>query len=100
MNSFLFRVFLASAALLVIGCTTSGQHAGQAPAADESHAREAAPSEAQGTQQRFLDMFARSYFPGRTSPLLVVPREGDFITPTRMFPICTARPGRMTSRSR
>jgi predicted AlkP superfamily pyrophosphatase or phosphodiesterase len=25
-------------------------------------------------------MFARSYFPGRTGQLLVVPREGDFIT--------------------
>jgi Type I phosphodiesterase / nucleotide pyrophosphatase len=68
------------AALLVIACTTSGQHAGQAPAAAASQAREAMPSNAQGTQQRFLDMFARSYFPGRTGQLLVVPREGDFIT--------------------
>jgi hypothetical protein len=75
MNSFLLRIFLASADLLVIGCTTSGQHAGQAPAADESHAREAMPSQAQGTQQRFLKMFARSYFPGRSGQLLVVPRE-------------------------
>jgi len=25
-------------------------------------------------------MFARSYFPGRTGQLLIVPREGDFIT--------------------
>jgi Type I phosphodiesterase / nucleotide pyrophosphatase len=80
MNSFLYRIFQASAVLLVIGCTTSGQHAGQAPAADESHARETMPSQAQGTQRRFLDMFARSYFPGRTGQLLVVPREGDFIT--------------------
>jgi hypothetical protein len=79
-KSFHFRIFLASAALLVIGCATSGQHAGHAPAADESDAREATPSQAQGTQQRFLDMFARSYFPGRTGQLMVVPREGDFIT--------------------
>ncbi|HKC17665.1 MAG TPA: alkaline phosphatase family protein, partial [Steroidobacteraceae bacterium] len=70
-----------SAALLVIACTTSGQHAGQAAAAEASHhAREATPSNAQATQQHFLDMFARSYFPGRTGQLLVVPREGDFIT--------------------
>jgi len=69
-----------SAALLVIACTTSGQHAGQAPAAEASHARETQPSHAQLTQQRFLDMFARSYFPGRTGQLLIVPREGDFIT--------------------
>jgi len=29
-------------------------------------------------RQRFL--FARAYFPGRTGQLLIVPREGDFIT--------------------
>ena len=69
-----------SAALLVMGCTTSGQHAGQAPAAEAFQAREATPSHAQATQQRFLDMLARSYFPGRTGQLLIVPREGDFIT--------------------
>jgi Type I phosphodiesterase / nucleotide pyrophosphatase len=27
-----------------------------------------------------LEMFARAYFPGRTGQLLIVPREGDFIT--------------------
>src|SRR5688572_9031437 len=32
------------------------------------------------TRQRFLEMWARSYYPGRTGQLLVVPREGDFIT--------------------
>lgn len=69
-----------SAALLVIACTTSGQHAGQAPAAETSHTREATSSQAQATQQRFLEMFARSYYPGRTGQLLIVPREGDFIT--------------------
>ena len=31
-------------------------------------------------QRRFLEMFARAYFPGRTGQLLIVPREGDFIT--------------------
>jgi hypothetical protein len=69
-----------SAALLLIACTTPGQQAGQASAADTSHAREATPSHAQATQHRFLAMFARSYFPGRTGQLLIVPREGDFIT--------------------
>jgi hypothetical protein len=69
-----------SAALLVIACTTAGQHTGQAPAAEASHAREVTPSRAQATRQHFLDMWARSYFPGRTGQLLIVPREGDFIT--------------------
>ena len=32
------------------------------------------------TRQRFLEMWARAYFPGRTGQLLVVPREGEFIT--------------------
>jgi type I phosphodiesterase/nucleotide pyrophosphatase len=31
-------------------------------------------------RQRFLEIFARTYFPGRTGQLLIVPREGDFIT--------------------
>jgi len=69
-----------SAALLLIACSTSGQHARPAPAAEGSHAREVTPSHAPATQQRFLDMWARSYFPGRTGQLLIVPREGDFIT--------------------
>src|SRR5450432_4302497 len=42
----------------------------------------AAPADATtlATRQRFLEMFARAYFPGRTGQLLIVPREGDFIT--------------------
>lgn len=31
-------------------------------------------------RQRFLDMFARAYFPGRSGQLFVVPREGNFLT--------------------
>jgi Type I phosphodiesterase / nucleotide pyrophosphatase len=31
-------------------------------------------------RQRVLEMFARAYFPGRTGQLLIVPRQGDFIT--------------------
>jgi arylsulfatase A-like enzyme len=31
-------------------------------------------------RQRWLDMFARGYFPGRSGQLYIVPREGDFIT--------------------
>lgn len=39
-----------------------------------------AGSAALAARQRFLEMFARAYFPGRTGQLLIVPREGDFIT--------------------
>jgi Type I phosphodiesterase / nucleotide pyrophosphatase len=38
----------------------------------------AAPTTA--LRQHFLEMFARSYVPGRTGQLLVVPQKGDFIT--------------------
>lgn len=31
-------------------------------------------------RQRWLDMFARGYFPGRSGQLFIVPREGDFVT--------------------
>ena len=39
-----------------------------------------ADAAARAVRQRFLGMFARAYFPGRTGQLLIVPREGDFIT--------------------
>lgn len=82
-----------SAVLLAIACTTSGQHAGQACAAEDLHACEATSSHGQATRQRFLDMFARSYFPGRTGQILIVPREGDFITrPDRDVPYMHGSP--------
>ena len=40
----------------------------------------APPDAAVAPRQRFLEMFARAYFPGRTGQLLIVPREGDIIT--------------------
>ena len=39
-----------------------------------------ADAAALAARRRFLEMFARGYFPGRTGQLLIVPREGDFIT--------------------
>jgi hypothetical protein len=47
-------------------------------------ARSQAPSGQQApvvnNRARFLEMFARAYFPGRTGQLLIVPRQGDIIT--------------------
>ena len=57
---------LLALTVVAMACTLSGQ---QPPEA-------AAPA----ARQRFLEMFARAYFPGRTGQLLIVPREGDFIT--------------------
>src|SRR5690242_607245 len=39
-----------------------------------------AEAPAPATRRHLLEMFARAYFPGRTGQLLIVPREGDFIT--------------------
>src|SRR5258708_9902018 len=39
-----------------------------------------ADAPAPAARQRILEMFARAYFPGRTGQLMIVPREGDFIT--------------------
>jgi hypothetical protein len=55
-------------ALVLLGCTSSGLRTAPADTA--------APPARQG----FLEMWARAYFPGRTGQLLVVPREGEFIT--------------------
>jgi hypothetical protein len=57
---------------------------GSASAQKTDRASEARQPKAQAdsvaARQRFLDMFARAYFPGRTAQLLVVPHEGEFVT--------------------
>src|SRR5262245_34367651 len=74
------RWLVRGAALLTMACTITGQQAAQNPEVAASHAHAATPTNAQATQQRLLETLARSYFPGRTGQLLIVPREGDFIT--------------------
>ena len=68
--------------LAVIGCAAPSQQVkprsfGESPGIP--HATRAGTA-ALATRQRFLEMWARAYFPGRTGQLLIVPREGDFIT--------------------
>lgn len=58
---------LLALSLVAIACTVAGEQVKQ-------------PSHDAAARQRFLEMFARAYFPGRTGQLLIVPREGDFIT--------------------
>ena len=84
------RIFVLSnlrrcgASLLALGLvaltwTVSGEQVKQPSERDARRIRRAAPPDS-ATRQRFLAMFARAYFPGRTGQLLIVPREGDFIT--------------------
>jgi type I phosphodiesterase/nucleotide pyrophosphatase len=60
----------------------SGQQARRSSGDGGSLTRRVASADAAAlaTRQRFLEMFARAYFPGRTGQLIIVPREGDFIT--------------------
>src|SRR6185295_4893264 len=62
--------------------TVSSQQVKRSIGGDAPRIQRAAPADATtlAKRQRFLAMFARAYFPGRTGQLLIVPREGDFIT--------------------
>ena len=68
--------------LLAMAATVLGQQLKRASVSDAPRVRRTGPGDARTTaaRQRFLEMFARSYYPGRTGQLLIVPREGDFIT--------------------
>src|SRR6202140_2568261 len=68
--------------LVAMTCAVSSQQVKRSIGSDASRILRAAPADATtlATRQRFLEMFARAYFPGRTGQLLIVPREGDFIT--------------------
>jgi len=68
--------------LVVMAGTVSGQQGDRSLRTDAPRMRgmEPADAAARAQRQRFLEMFARAYFPGRTGQLMVVPREGDFIT--------------------
>src|SRR4029079_1079262 len=67
---------------LVVACTTSGKQAERPLASDARRIPGTQPPDAAAPRERHrcLEMFARAYFPGRTGQLLIVPREGDFIT--------------------
>jgi len=68
--------------LVAMTWTVSSQQVKRSIGSHGPRIQSAAPADANtlATRQRFLEMFARAYFPGRTGQLLIVPREGDFIT--------------------
>src|SRR5256714_4402937 len=65
--------------LVAITWTISGEQV-ERPSERDTHTVRPSASHDSAARQRFLAMFARAYFPGRTGQLLIVPREGDFIT--------------------
>ena len=79
------RTFVISTVLLalaVVAMAFPGQQVKRSCASDAPQIRRTTPADAAAlaARQRFLEMFARAYFPGRTGQLLIVPREGTFIT--------------------
>jgi Type I phosphodiesterase / nucleotide pyrophosphatase len=68
--------------LLAVAGMVLGQQLKPASVSDAPRVRRSAPRDAKtsAARQRFLEMFARAYYPGRTGQLLIVPREGHFIT--------------------
>ena len=73
---------LLALALIATVSQVSGQQAKRSVGSDARRSRLAKQADAAAAvlRERFLKMFARAYFPGRTGQLLIVPREGDFIT--------------------
>ena len=70
---------LLALGLVAISWTVSGEQVKQPSERDARRIQPSAQPDP-AARQRFLAMFARAYFPGRTGQLLIVPREGDFIT--------------------
>src|SRR5207248_9234054 len=77
-----YGAVLLALTLVAMAWTISGQQVKRSSVSDAPRIRATAPAGAAAlaARQRFLEMFARAYFPGRTGQLLLVPREGDFIT--------------------
>jgi hypothetical protein len=73
---------LLSLIVVAMAWTVSGQQVKRSSGSDAPRIRRTPTADAAtlAARQRFLEMFARAYFPGRTGQLLIVPREGDFIT--------------------
>ena len=75
------RAVLFALALFPVACTTLGERVEQPSEEHSARIRRTAPDPATpATRESCLEMFARAYFPGRTGQLLIVPREGEFIT--------------------
>jgi len=77
-----YGAVLLALTLVAMAWTVSGQQVKRSSVSDAPRIRATVPAGAAAltARQHFLEMFARAYFPGRTGQLLVVPREGDFIT--------------------
>ena len=71
------RAWLGITLLALSSATAAAQPVAPVPSAATSDA-----ARARGERTAFLEMFARSYFPGRSGQVMVVPREGEILTAT------------------
>ena len=81
-RTFLHPAVLLALTLAATAWTASGQQVNRSTGSDTPRLLRRTPADAAGlaARQRFLEMFARAYVPGRTGQLLLVPQKGDFIT--------------------
>lgn len=72
---------VSGVALVLFSLVVSACAGSRPPAPAVAPAARAADGVADGGErQRWLEMFARGYFPGRSGQIFVVPRQGDVIT--------------------
>lgn len=101
MKSFLFRIFLTSAALVLIGCAISGSTRDKHPEpmwSARAKRPRATPRQRNSASSTCLPglIFRDTPASFRSCRVKAISSRG----PTRMSLICTARLGRMTSRFR
>ena len=69
------RRLLLIVVALAMGCASAPHRRSAGSDAPARDAESSTPA-----RQRILEMLSHSYYPGRTAQIVIVPREGDFIT--------------------
>jgi Type I phosphodiesterase / nucleotide pyrophosphatase len=72
------RLMVVAVACGLIGCRSTTARPITTPATRAAAAAATAGNDTD-QRQRWLEMFARGYFPGRSGQIFYVPREGDFV---------------------
>jgi hypothetical protein len=77
----LARTIRFTSLALAVGLSTLAARSAPLPSSPGLQAKPAPPSRSASAteRQRWLDMYARAYFPGRSGQIFLVTREGDFI---------------------
>jgi len=83
----LFGLLLATA--LAAGCASGRPPASTSPASARGGVTNAVTG---AERQRWLEMFARAYFPGRSGQVFIVPRQGHVITSRGPYPFMHGSP--------